>query len=169
MQNRIEHRRNKNLINLAKFILTPTIQPSKQILSYAIETLKRLYPENAEISTDIENFDDEINDCIKNPAELSLKDELNAAIQKALLEPEPKCDFDLLKQEFALYKRTNNKTKNITLLYNAIKTIKPTSTESERAFSIAANFCTKIRSRLSDSSLNALTFLKFHYLNNKNN
>lgn len=80
------------------------------------------------------------------------------------MEPNTDDNFDVLKQEFALYRKTSNKTKNILLLANAIKTIKPTSTESERAFSIASNFCTRIRSRLSDASLHALVFLKFYYM-----
>lgn len=38
----------------------------------------------------------------------------------------------------------------------ALNTIQPTSTESERNFSLAANFNTKKRARLADKSLNAL-------------
>ncbi len=43
------------------------------------------------------------------------------------------------------------------------QSLKPTSTDVERVFSVCTNFCTKIRSRLSDKSLQALVFLKYYY------
>ena len=69
-----------------------------------------------------------------------------------------------IKQEFTLFRNIGKRTDNMQKLFDAICTIKPTSTDSERVFSISANFCTKIRSRLSDKSLNALVFLKSYYL-----
>lgn len=157
IKNRIHQRQNKNLLDLAKYILNPSIYPAKEVLNLATKLLKRLYPFDEEISNSEE---DEEQDG-------SLQEELNSAIKKALTEAKPNGDFDMLRQEFILYKKTKNKTKNISLLHKAIKTIKPSSTECERAFSIAGKFCTKLRSRLSDSSLSALIFLKFYYLHNK--
>ena len=72
-------------------------------------------------------------------------------------------DFKWLKSEFTLYKNTGQRTENLQKLYNALLSIKPTSTDVERAFSICTNFCTKIRSRLSDDALKALVILKFYY------
>lgn len=46
----------------------------------------------------------------------------------------------------------------------ALNTIQPTSTESERIFSLAANFNTKKRARLADDSMNVLSFLKSFFL-----
>ena len=60
-------------------------------------------------------------------------------------------------------KNTGNRSENLQKLYDALLCIKPTSTDVERIFSICNNFCTKIRSRLADASLNALVFLKFYY------
>jgi hypothetical protein len=39
----------------------------------------------------------------------------------------------------------------------------PTSVEAERAFSTSSFFCTKIRNRMNDETINALTFLKFYF------
>lgn len=50
--------------------------------------------------------------------------------------------------------------------YEFLMTIKPTSVESERAFSAAGLFATKIRSRLGDETLDALCFLKSYFKNN---
>ena len=44
-------------------------------------------------------------------------------------------------------------------------TIKPTSVEPERAFSIMGYFHTKLRNRLSDEALDAMVFLRQHYKN----
>lgn len=68
-----------------------------------------------------------------------------------------------LKSEFMLFKNTGQRTENLQKLYNALLCIKPTSTDVERVFSVCTNFCTKIRSRLSDKSLQALVFLKYYY------
>lgn len=65
-----------------------------------------------------------------------------------------------LKKEFDIYKTTGVLTDNLKKLHEAIKTLKPTSTDSERVFSIAGSFCNKKRSSLSDKPLNCLTFLK---------
>ena len=45
----------------------------------------------------------------------------------------------------------------------ALKTIKPTSVEAERAFSPMDFFVTKIRSRMSDKTLDALITMRQHY------
>ena len=47
--------------------------------------------------------------------------------------------------------------------YSFLMIVKPTSVEAERAFSSAGLFCTKIRNRLGDETLNALCILKSHF------
>ena len=55
-------------------------------------------------------------------------------------------DF-LVEKEMQIYKiHPNERPKHLELLYKALKTIKPTSVESERAFSAMGFFVTKIRS-----------------------
>ncbi|KAH9629866.1 hypothetical protein HF086_006550, partial [Spodoptera exigua] len=66
--------------------------------------------------------------------------------------------------EMALHENGGGRGKLLTMAYNAFITTKPTSVESERAFSTAGYFCNKIRSRLNDSSLDALIFLRSHFL-----
>jgi len=43
------------------------------------------------------------------------------------------------------------------------QSIPPTSVEAERAFSAAGTLCAKIRSRLSDATLDTLCFLRSYY------
>ena len=52
------------------------------------------------------------------------------------------------------------------VVFAALLSIKPTSTEPERAFSIMGYSCTKIRNRLSDETLDAMVFM-WQYLKNQ--
>ena len=54
----------------------------------------------------------------------------------------------------------NEQPKHLELLFKALKTIKPTSVEPERAFSAMGFFVTKIRNRMSDKTLDALITMK---------
>ena len=66
--------------------------------------------------------------------------------------------FNTLKSEFVLFMNTGERTQNLQKLFDALLSIKPTSTDVERVFSSATFFCTKLCSRLSDDALNALIF-----------
>ena len=58
-------------------------------------------------------------------------------------------------------------TENMTKLKQAFMLIPPTSVEAERVFSASGLFMNKLRCRLSDTSLDMLIFLKFHFLRSK--
>ena len=64
-----------------------------------------------------------------------------------------------LMNEMKFYEATKKRTENLELLYQSLLTIKATSVESERAFSAAGCFLTKIRSHLAPKTLDALSFL----------
>ena len=49
---------------------------------------------------------------------------------------------------------------NLQTLYEALLTIQPTSVEAERAFSACGLFVIKLRSRLHDSTIDALCFIR---------
>ncbi|KAL0811976.1 hypothetical protein ABMA28_009374 [Loxostege sticticalis] len=53
--------------------------------------------------------------------------------------------------------------KYLSMAYNNLISIPPTSVESERAFSSSGYLCNHLRSRLSDKSLDTLLFLRSHY------
>ena len=67
-------------------------------------------------------------------------------------------------KELAVFELTKERTNNISKLYEAVKSVPPTSVEAERAFSAACLFITKLRSRLSDKSINALCLLRSHFM-----
>ena len=68
-----------------------------------------------------------------------------------------------LQTEMALFEATNQRGDNLEKLFLVLKNISPTSIASEQAFSIAGNFVTKIRSRLSDESIDDLCFEKGYF------
>jgi DNA polymerase III sliding clamp (beta) subunit (PCNA family) len=106
--------------------------------------------------------DNSVENCEDNLTE-ALDDAIIASLQSKILSNKKDTKKNL-QSEFQMYEKTGIITKNLKKLLDALKTIPPTSIESERAFSISSNFCTKKRSSLSDKSLNALTFLKYFFL-----
>ena len=73
------------------------------------------------------------------------------------------------KQEMNLFEATRKRQTKLELLFNALLSIPPTSVETERAFSAAGLFVTKLKlcSGLSNKSLDALTFLRSYYMKNE--
>ena len=98
----------------------------------------------------------------------SVKEAMEKSIHRFLEEPEeiisnPKT----LKAEFSVFEATNKITKNLDILFDALKMIKPSSVASERVFSISGNSVYKIRTRLSHRLVDILCFLKSYFLEKK--
>ena len=51
----------------------------------------------------------------------------------------------------------------IEMLHDALQTVPPTSVEAERVFSAGGLFLTKLRSSMSDNTLDKLIFLKLFF------
>lgn len=154
---RIDERWNYDLMSLLRSLNDPNHTPTRQIIIYAGELANRLFGVHEEQvpETTVNN---------EEPLNMSLQDELNILLEKNSSALSSGVDpFKWLKSEFTLFKNTGQRTENLQKLYDAILSIRPTSTDVERVFSVVASFCTKIRSRLSDKSLCALVFLKYFY------
>ena len=74
--------------------------------------------------------------------------------------PNQKNLYQTRKDEIDLVRKTGTKSTRLTLLLKALYSIPPTSVESERAFSAAGLFVTKIRNRMGDDILDGLCFLR---------
>ena len=70
-------------------------------------------------------------------------------------------------KELDIFEITSERTKNIDLLNDAIRSVPPTSVESERAFSAAGHFVTKLQTQLSDKNINVLCLLRGYYDSDK--
>jgi len=112
----------------------------------------------------------------KEKIEMSLKEVLQQKIKErsestqSNASEKKKSKQDLLKvirTEVKYYEEEGTKGKYLSIIEYYLKTVRPTSVESERAFSAAGIFLTKIRSMLSDDSLNNLSFLKSYFSKQK--
>ena len=73
-----------------------------------------------------------------------------------------------VKREFSIYETTGDKPSCLEKVFRAVSSMPPTSVEAERAFSAAGLFVTKMRSRLSDRSIDVLCFLRNYLLKLQN-
>lgn len=72
---------------------------------------------------------------------------------------------DQYKKEFDYFDRHHVHGPFLTNFFSAILSAQPTSTQSERNFSLAASIITKKRSKLLSEKLNACFFLKSYFKN----
>lgn len=175
---KLSSRANKNLVSVALYLsyakkysthhdakLVPLVSKSA-VISASKKLFSRLFssPEDPTLpDPDLEASNDEI-----ESSELSLSEKLEQAIKRNMEPSSSHSDRKHISKELEIFEITAERTKNIDLLNDAIRSVPPTSVESERAFSAAGLFVTKLRTRLSDKSINALCLLRGYYNSDKN-
>lgn len=174
LEERIQERRQVELATLLLYLQNPqnisSSAKKSSVLSLASKTeiiklsgkiLSRIFP-NSYVETD---SDEEQIEESTHQSNAFLKEAMEKSIHKFLEDPAEKLtNPTTLKAEFSLFDATNKKTKNLDLLFDALKTIKPSSVATERVFSISGNIVSKIRTRLSHRSVDILCFLKSYFL-----
>lgn len=70
---------------------------------------------------------------------------------------------NIISQEIDLLNEGGNLGINLQLAFDYLKTIPPTSVESERCFFSAGLICSKIRSKLEDNTIDKLMFLRHYF------
>jgi hypothetical protein len=168
---RIENRRDPTLISLILYLSNHDAlnKPSSLRLTakasavrLGLDLLNRLSgngeePE-AENDENIENVD----------LNLSFQDRLRLAVGSVKPTQETSgTRYDNFKKEFQYYERNRRRSPILDELFLALQTIQPTSAQSERNFPLASSIVSKLRTRLKDSHVNALCFLKSYFLANK--
>lgn len=176
-------RRNKPLISLIKYLQNPeSISKSKNndFCSYSSKSelceigkqiFERLFdvPINCnEPHPSVEPL--ESTESTKEIDSLSLVQQLEQEVSFSLVKSKIKkpLSYGVIENEFKMYESTGERTDNLQCLFDALLSIKPTSTQNERNFSTAENFLTKKRARMCDKTLDAMCFLKGYFKNNKN-
>lgn len=164
IRDRYLSRRNQILVSTARFLHDPNFLKKEkkvfpyntktQVIAHAKKLMKRLYPDDFE--------DDDSEPPAKLP-HLSFEEELEQALSASnILTKDPKSSKSFA-SELRIFETQGTRTINVSKLFKSILTIQATSSEAERVFSIAAKMCTKVRSRLSDDTINALVFLKYFF------
>lgn len=178
---KITERRNVNLISLVKYLHNPIAYNNENerifqrcnkttLIKYTEELYNRLYPNSNSSSTEVSDIANQ-----DNEEDLKLDDELfELQLKKAIQTAETSdktshthITRNLIKKEFQLFESTGQRTPTLEKMYKAVMTVKPTSTENERVFSLSGNIVSKIRNRLSDDAVNALVFLKAYFMRKK--
>ena len=72
----------------------------------------------------------------------------------------PNVNRIVVQKECEVFEASGKRPVNLQTLYEALLTIHPNSMEAERAFSACGLFVTKLRSRLHDSTIDALCFIR---------
>lgn len=180
---RINERRNLNIVSLLNFLHSPDLFYLKKsdfltpncsktsLINYTEEIYHRLFPTpESQEPQDQNKTETEINESVEDDATISFELQLEKAIkganEKYTESQQKNLTKNIIKKEFQLYESTGKRTFNLEAIHKAILTVKPTSTENERVFSITGNIITKIRNRLSDKAINALVFLNAYFKNN---
>ena len=96
---------------------------------------------------------------------MTLAQELHAFVEDDETEDTKNTDLSahVVQKEMLLYETSKRRPENLERLFTALKTIKPTSVEAERAFSALGYFANKIRSQMNDATLDALIFQRQYY------
>lgn len=179
---RLEERRNKNIISTINFLQNPSILTDNFKLGFnnffkmnkkteIIKSIKELASQLFTLSTSaVEVYSDEEkeDDIDIQYSEVSLSEKLKISIENCLkpMNVKERTNQSYLK-EINMFESTGIITSNLNKLFEYLKTIQPTSTESERVFSMASNLVTIKRQRLNDNSINAILFLKSYFIRAK--
>lgn len=109
--------------------------------------------ENSQIEPDF-LFDQE-------STESTFYDKLEAKKQKANYSQ--KSHDEQLTEEVCMYEQTGVLSKLLKKILQQTETIRPTTTDCERAFSVAGYFCNKLRTKLNKNTLSDLCLLKDYF------
>lgn len=180
LKKRIEERRNEDVVSLLRFLQSGnypkpeitchfTYLKKSSIHLLAKETFKRLFnedPANTQMDTELTIENEEI---ISNNGLVSNYDELQKTIELIMTVPKENNERkSTLEKEMKLWEKDCSKRgDSIGKLFTALLTIQPTSTVSERVFSVASAFVTKTRNQLKMETVDKLVFLKYYFLNKK--
>ncbi len=180
LKQRYESRRVQNTVSLLRYLHDPeainedlsepfNILALGSLKKYCTDVHQRLFHESDyeppnETSSVHESQDEDEEEDFKK----CLHNELTK-LESKNLDFKSKSSIFIARNEFSMYEEQKKRSPNLDQLYSALRTIKPTSCEAERAFSSAGLFIVKIRSCLSPATINALCFLKCYFLNKNKN
>lgn len=127
-----------------------------QMEKFVVELWTRTNPDQL---MDVAVIEDEV-----PPPNLNFKERMRKTIQDHCAEPEvPGVGQRVLKKELIQFRKSRVRGPILERLYIYLKSIPATSVEAERNFSTGGRFCSKLRSRLGDVCLSALTMLHFYF------
>ena len=176
IRKRYKERRQKSLVSLLKYLTTGSSKDeekdplfkldSKKLMIQTAKTLmNRLFPkvDTTEPPNEIQTVENDLED-------ESFESRMEKDLLKGTQAAKPSdCDIDEIANDFAFFEKNKNKPESLKLLYNALLSIKPTSVEAERNFSVAGFFLNKLRvGKMSHGVLDDLCISRAYFLKQKN-
>lgn len=140
------------------------LQKKSVVKTYCCEFLRRMKCEEKGVQTsddDLKSYEKE-HSTTKETNQI-MEETLERAIADSLRKNPSESDNDfnsVIASEIASAEQSGKLGFYLQKVYDHLITIPPTSVEAERAFSTAGYFCSKIRNRLSDKSLDVLCFIR---------
>ena len=164
LENHYLKRRNSNIVSLAKFFVNPDSltdtadtykMPSKTTITKNAKALhQHLFPENVQSSELTCETKREPEEEIITPLP-SMAKQLSDFLKQQSFGKSTEVQ-DTFSREIGLFRAGKKQTTQLQLLHKALQTVPPTSVEAERVFSAGGLFLTKLRSRMSDNTLDKL-------------
>lgn len=152
--------------------------PNSEAIAQFVKNISEHFKNS--ITSDLESDDEDnmpLSEIREKPTEiLTLKQKLQDAIGSVTTRTKPNWrqisenpkvhlkSLNVIKKEMSLFENGGLRGLYLQKCYEYLLTVPPTSVEAERAFSSAVTFATKLRSRLSDSTLDTLVFLRAYFI-----
>jgi hypothetical protein len=184
---RIDERRNIELVQLMKYLVNPDyLSLSEDQFGHKIRRPKianlattfhlRLFGDGGPLETEKEVLVKVVQENVVSNNKKSLAQELhqfmnmpdNEGNDQLSMISESAASSQIIKKEMTLFEASKTRPVNLEKLFRALKSIPPTSVESERSFSSLGLFANKIRNRLNPETLDALSFLRQYFIKTKN-
>lgn len=179
LRQRYDERRNGGLLSVLKFLTDPVAYTPgegnlemSELRKEIRQVYVRLFPMDAEVAAVGEEQEPETAAVDADAASAHLKElpyheqlakQFEADLNRLGAASQSTPRLLHIGEEIALAAKTGELTNKLSLVHRALLSIPAASIESERAFSVAAGFATKIRSRLSDTTLDNFAFAKFKF------
>lgn len=173
MKEEISKRRQKNIVNLLKFLQNPDSINEDKNSFFATGNKKDIIKTATEIW--IKHFhhvpeNQHINLVPEESSKLSTQERLQKSIEKRTANKPQNLNTQINDVEKYIkiacnnYAATKMMPSCLVLIYDALLLIKPTSIKNEQNFSMSANFLTKNRKRMAAKTLDDLCLLKSHFI-----
>lgn len=146
--------------------------PKKNAMRQEMKTLlKRVNKQNIvePAQEDIMELEEDGLDDDAEPVKMTLEQELEMELKREKenfnkQKPSGQLDYEkVLKKEMSVYETEGVRGEHLSMVYDYLMTLKPTSVEAERAFSAAGYICSSVRSRLGDKTIDKICFLRSYF------
>lgn len=169
LETRMKDRRDPLLVSLVMYLNNRDslkndhpfgLAPKSAVIKYGVEMAKRLFNEESQDVPELDTLAVDIGSSLQERLKMSVGSLQSGSSVSAMTSNSHKKDFEY-------YERHQVRSPMLNKLFDALSSLQPTSTQSERNFSLAANVMTPNRSRLSISKFDAQCFLKSYFLGQK--